>query len=83
MFSTFKSLEELSIVKLSSTPSKSIAQGLYPEVTLGKSELTKLAEMTTNFNWDAYMKHAGLSKEASVIIREKSYFEKFSKSKNF
>lgn len=47
--------------------------------TYNKVELAKLSEMTSNFNWDAYMKHAGLSSETSVIIREKSYFENFSK----
>jgi len=47
--------------------------------TYNKVELNQLAELTSNFNWDAYLKHAGISNETSVIIREKSYFEKFSK----
>ncbi len=47
--------------------------------TYNKVAIGELSAMTANFNWDAYLKHAGLSKEASVVIREKSYFENFSK----
>ena len=46
--------------------------------TYNKIETAKLAEMTTSFNWDAYLKHAGLSKETAVVVREKSFFENFS-----
>lgn len=47
--------------------------------TYNKVAMGELSEMTSSFNWDAYMKHAGLSNETNVVIREKSYFEKFSK----
>ena len=46
--------------------------------TYNKVALNKLSEVTPNFNWDAYVEHAGISKETNVIIRENSYFEKFS-----
>ena len=46
--------------------------------TYNKIETANLAEMTTGFNWKAYLEHVGLSNETEVIIREKSYFEKFS-----
>jgi putative endopeptidase len=46
--------------------------------TYNKVETAKLAEMTTSFNWDAYLKQAGLSKETDVVVREKSFFESFS-----
>lgn len=47
--------------------------------TYNKVELKNLANVTSSFNWDAYTKHAGISNEASVVIREKSYFKNFSK----
>ena len=47
--------------------------------TYNKVALGDLSAMTTNFNWDAYLAHAGLSKEINVVVREKSYFENFSK----
>ena len=47
--------------------------------TYNKVEVIKLTDLMGGFNWGAYLEHVGLSKETDVIIREKSYFEKFSK----
>ncbi|MCF6192737.1 MAG: peptidase M13 [Kangiellaceae bacterium] len=47
--------------------------------TYNKVEVVKLTDLMGNFNWSAYLEHVGLSKETDVIVREKSYFEKFSK----
>lgn len=47
--------------------------------TYNKIAATELSALTPGFNWEAYMNHAGLSSETHVIIREKSYFEAFSK----
>jgi len=46
--------------------------------TYNKVAMNELSSLTKSFNWDAYMKAAGISNESHVIIREKSYFEKFS-----
>jgi len=47
--------------------------------TYNKVEVVKLTDLMDGFNWGAYLEHVGLSKETDVIIREKSYFKKFSK----
>jgi len=47
--------------------------------TYNKQETAKLSELTAGFNWDAYLKHAGIAGESNIIIREKSFFEDFSK----
>jgi predicted metalloendopeptidase len=47
--------------------------------TYNKVALADLSSLTKSFNWSNYMKKVGLSKEDSIIIREKSYFENFSK----
>ena len=47
--------------------------------TYNKVSREDLSKLTTSFNWSAYLDHAGLSNETDVIVREKSYFESFSK----
>ena len=47
--------------------------------TYHKVEVGKLSELMDGFNWTAYLQHVGLSEQTNVIIREKSYFENFSK----
>lgn len=47
--------------------------------TYNKIEAAKLSELVKDFNWDAYFRHAGLANVKEVIVREKSYFENFSK----
>jgi putative endopeptidase len=47
--------------------------------TYNKIETAKLSELMPNFNWQAYLSHAGVTSETHVIVSEKSYFEKFSK----
>jgi predicted metalloendopeptidase len=46
--------------------------------TYNKIETAKLSEITSNFNWNAYLQHAGVSSEETVIVKERSYFEQFS-----
>ena len=47
--------------------------------TYNKMATAKLSELASSFNWGAYLKYAGIDGEDEVVIREKSYFEKFSK----
>ncbi len=47
--------------------------------TYNKIEVAKLSELTSGFNWVAYLERAGISSEIETVIREKSYFENFSK----
>lgn len=47
--------------------------------TYNKVAKTELAELVPAFNWQTYLDAAGIASEESIIIREKSYFENFSK----
>ncbi len=47
--------------------------------TYNKVAKPELSNLTPAFNWNAYMEKAGISQEQNIIIREKSYFENFSK----
>ena len=49
------------------------------KLSYNKIETAKLSELTKSFNWIAYLQHAGIGNETNTIIREKTYFEKFSK----
>lgn len=43
--------------------------------TYNKIETAKLSELMANFNWDAYLSHAGIISSENIVVREKSYFE--------
>lgn len=47
--------------------------------TYNKVAKAELSNMIDSFNWDAYLQAAGISTESHFVIREKSYFENFSK----
>ncbi|MEP1743671.1 MAG: M13-type metalloendopeptidase [Kangiellaceae bacterium] len=47
--------------------------------TYNKVAQADLSGLTPNFNWNAYMTTAGIQNEKDIIVREKSYFENFSK----
>ena len=45
--------------------------------TYNKVETAKLSDLNSDFNWKAYLNHAGVSSEKSLIVRQPSYIEKF------
>ena len=47
--------------------------------TYNKVAKADLSDLVPNFNWQSYLETAGISSEENIIIREKSYFENFSK----
>ena len=47
--------------------------------TYNKVALSELPTIIPDFNWSVYLEKAGIAKEEATIIREKSYFEDFSK----
>ncbi|TQV86388.1 M13 family metallopeptidase [Aliikangiella coralliicola] len=47
--------------------------------TYNKVETAKLSELSGEFNWQAYLTHAGINAEKEIIVRQPSYIENFSK----
>ncbi|MCW8880500.1 MAG: peptidase M13, partial [Kangiellaceae bacterium] len=47
--------------------------------TYNKVETAKLSELSSEFNWQAYFKHAGVEAEQDVIVRQPTYIEEFGK----
>jgi len=47
--------------------------------TYNKFETVKLSELNGDFNWQAYLTHAGVGSEKEIVVRQPSYVEAFGK----
>ena len=47
--------------------------------TYNKYESTKLSDLSSDFNWNAYLTRAGIANEKEVVVRQPTYLENFGK----